>query len=313
VWRVLASDPGVRLHPIGASRRPGPGDALSLWRLLRLARRADVIHAHSAKAGFLGRLAAALAGRRGATVFTPNGWSFWAVRGPERRLYLALERLAARWCRTIVAVSEQERDAGLAAGIGDPSRYALVPNGIDLDRFAGEPDPVPGRALMVGRLAPPKRPDLAVEALARVDGAVLQLAGEGPLAAPTEELAGRLGVADRVELLGARDDVPALLASASVALVLSDYEGWPYTVMEAMAAGVPVIASRVGGVPELVEDGVTGFVVEPGRAEPVAGALAALVADPERARALGEAGRRRARESLSRETMVARLVELYER
>ena len=313
LWQKLAADSDVRLHPIAPNRHPAPADLASLVRLARLARRADVIHAHSAKAGFLARLAAALTGRRRACVFTPHGWSFWAAEGLERRLYLSLERLAAHWCRTIVAVSEQERRAGLEARIGRASTYAVVPNGIDLDRFSADPDPVPGRVLMVGRLASPKRHDLAVEALALVPEAELHLVGDGPLASSVDSLARSLGVEARVHALGPRDDVPELLSHAACALLLSDYEGWPLVLMEAMAAGVPVVASAVGGVPELVEHGRTGLLVEPGRAEPVAAALAELLSDPERARRMGEEGRRVARERLSRETMTARLVELYER
>jgi glycosyltransferase involved in cell wall biosynthesis len=312
LWAELERDPDVRLHPIAASRRPAPADFVSLVRLVRLVRRADVVHVHSAKAGFLGRLAAALTGRRRACLFTPNGWSFWAADGLERRVYLGLERLAARWCRTIVAVSEHERRAGLEAGIGDESAYAVIPNGIDLDRYAGAPEPVPGRVVMIGRLAPQKRPELAVEALAQVPDAELQLVGDGPLRAEVEAHARRLGVEARVHVLGHRDDIPALLGRASCLLLPSDYEGWPFVVMEAMAAGVPVIASSVGGIPELVEHGRTGLLVDPGRVEPVAAALGELLGDPERARAMGDEGRRVARERLSREAMTARVVHLYD-
>jgi glycosyltransferase involved in cell wall biosynthesis len=313
LWRTLATDPGVRLHAIAPRRRPAPSDLVSLVRLMRLARRADVIHAHSAKAGFVARLAAALTGRSRRCVFTPHGWSFWAAQGLERRLYRSLERLAAHWCRTIVAVSEQERRAGLEARIGRESSYAVVPNGIDLDRFSADPDPVPGRVLMVGRLASPKRHDLAVEALALLPDVELHLVGDGPLAPRVNALARSLGVEARLHALGPRADVPALLSRAACALLLSEYEGWPLVVMEAMAAGVPVVASAVGGVPELVEHGRTGLLVEPGRVEPVVAALEDLLSDPERARRMGEEGRRVARERLSREAMTARLMELYER
>ena len=129
---------------------------------------ADVVHAHSAKAGFLVRLVAA--GRRGArlrTLYTPHAWSFWAASGAEARLYLGLERLAARWCRPIIAVSEADRSAGIESGIGAPSQYRVIANGIDVDRFDRLPRrPVAGRILWVGRLAKQKRPDVAIEALA---------------------------------------------------------------------------------------------------------------------------------------------------
>src|SRR5688572_20881634 len=120
LWRGLEGRNGLRLHALTRYRRPAPADAPSLLRLLRLVRRADVVHAHSAKAGLLARAAAAARGRRRSCVFTPHAWSFWATGGSEARLYRALERLAAGWCHTIVAVSEHERRAGLAAGVGRP-------------------------------------------------------------------------------------------------------------------------------------------------------------------------------------------------
>ncbi|HJW68035.1 MAG TPA: glycosyltransferase, partial [Candidatus Binatia bacterium] len=106
-WSTLESS-GVRLHEIEAHRKPRPGDARSLGTLVKLAGDADVVHVHSAKAGFVGRLAASLRGKRTACAFTPHGWSWWAADGVEAELYLRLERLAAHWCRTIVALSVEE-------------------------------------------------------------------------------------------------------------------------------------------------------------------------------------------------------------
>jgi glycosyltransferase involved in cell wall biosynthesis len=295
LWQALAGRRDVRLHPLGAARRPAPGDAVSLARLARLARRADVTHVHSAKAGFLGRLAAALRGRTRQCAYTPHAWSFWAAGGAEARLYLRLERLAARWCRAIVAVSADERDAGLAAGVGRPEQYRVIRNGVDVARFGAAREPVPGRVLFLGRLAAQKRPDLALRALARVPGA---------------ELAAELGVADRVRFLGYRDDVPALLAHASCLLLTSDYEGASLVVPEAMAAGVPVVATRAGGVEEVLDGG--GVVVERGDVDAVAGALATVLGDAGAAARLGDAGRVRARGEFTRERMVASTVALWE-
>ena len=310
LWQALAGRDDVRLHPLGPARRPAAGDAASLARLARLAGSADVVHVHSAKAGFLGRLAAALRGRTRRCAYTPHAWSFWAVGGAEARLYLRLERLAARWCRAIVAVSADERDAGLAAGVGRPEQYRVIPNGVDVVRFGGAREPVPGRVLFLGRLAPQKRPDLALRAVARVPGAELEVANDGPDRAELKRLASELGMAERVRFLGYRDDVPALLARASCLLVTSDYEGASLVVPEAMAAGVPVVATRAGGVEEVLDGG--GVVVEPGDVDAVAAALARVLEDGDEAARLGEAGRTRAVEEFTRERMVASTVALWE-
>ena len=314
-WTLLEGG-GVALHPIESHREPRPGDVRSWATLVRLAGRADVIHVHSAKAGFLGRLAAATRGRRRDCVFTPHGWSWWAAKGMEARLYLNLERLAAHWCRTIVALSADERDAGLAARVGDPGQYRVIPNGVPLERFALPRRPVRGRILMVGRLAPPKRPDLAIRALAsvreQIPDAELHIVGDGSLRTEAEALAAELGLGGAVQFLSTREDVPQLLAEAECALLASDYEGSPLAVVEAMAASVAVVATEVGGVGELVRPGATGAIAPKGDAEALARALLDALGDPERAAALGAEGRRLAQEELSLDRMVGSLVGLYE-
>lgn len=314
LWRALEGDPQVGLRPIAAVRRPAPADLASLLRILTPVRRADVVHCHSSKAGFLGRLAALLSGRRRRCVFTPHGWSWWAFSGARAALYLRLERWAARWCHAILTVSEFERDAGLARGVGRPEQYRVVRNGVPLQAFAARPQPVAGRIVMVGRFAPPKRHDLAVEALAvvraRQPQATLDLVGDGPLRAQVRELVARRGLAGAVRLLGQRDDVPGLLASASCLLLASDYEACPLTVLEGMAAGVPVVVTRFGGVAELVDEGRTGLIVEPTPAA-IAAALLTVLGDAAAARAMGEAGRAEACARFGRERMVAEIESVY--
>ncbi|MGB2875034.1 MAG: glycosyltransferase [Gaiellaceae bacterium] len=267
IWTGLEGRPAVELHQIKPHRRPAPGDTSSLVTLLRLARRADVIHVHSAKAGFLGRFASLLRGKLDRCVFTPHGWSFWAAEGAEARLYIRLEQLAASWCRTIVALSKDERAAGLEAGVGQAEQYRVIPNGVPLERFALPRSPVRGRIVMIGRLAPPKRPDLALRALAAVRATIpeaeLEIVGDGPLRSETERLVAELGLGDAVRFLGYREDVAELLAAAECALLASDYEGCPLAVIEALAAGVAVVASDAGGVRELVEPERAGLVVPP--------------------------------------------------
>ena len=313
VWEALSGRDGIRLSEIGAARRPSPGDLRTLARLVRRVPRADLAHVHSAKAGFLGRLAAALRGRRHACVFSPHGWSFWAARGAERRLYLALERLAAHWCAVIVAQSDSERQAGLEAGIGRPEQYRVILNGVDVDRFAADPAPVPGRVVWVGRLAPAKRPDVAIEVGAELRRrgveAELLLVGDGPDREQAERLlAERPGAA---MLAGRRSDIPELLREAACLLLTSEYESCPLGVIEAMAAGVPVVATAVGGVPELVAAGEHGLLAPKDDVQGLADAVERLLADPEAARAMGAAGRARAREALSRDRMLAELEAVY--
>jgi len=194
--------------------------------------------------------------------------------------------------------------------VGRPEQYRVIPNGVDVGRFDAARDPVPGRVLFLGRLAAQKRPDLALRAVARVPGAELEVANDGPERAELEELASELGVAERVRFLGYRDDVPALLARASCLLVTSDYEGASLVVPEAMAAGVPVVATRAGGVEEVLGGG--GVVVQRGDVQAVAGALARVLGDGGEAARLGEAGRARARDEFTRERMVAATVALWE-
>ena len=284
-------------------------------RLTGLVRGADVVHVHSSKVGFLGRLAAAIGRRTRSVLFTPHAWSFWAASGAVRSGYIGLERLAARWCRTIVVVADAERRAGLDASIGGREQYRVIHNGIDTAKFDVARDPVHGRVVAVGRLARQKRPDLVVLAASRLlqrrnDFEVL-LVGEGPERRAVERLVDELGLSANVKLLGNRDDVPDLLATAETALLASDYEGCPLSVLEAMAAGVPVVATRVGGVPEIVADGETGLLVEPGQPDALAAAIGSVLEDPSLRYSLGREGQRVARERFTRERMSADLAELY--
>lgn len=308
--------PNVGVHHLkGRHPRPHLRDALDLPQMLRLVGSADIVHAHSSKAGFLVRLAAAMRRRRSRTLFTPHGWSFWAATGVEERIYSTLERMAAKWCRTIVAVSESERRAGIAAKIGDHEQYRVIRNGIDPVIYARDPAPVPGRIVMVGRLARAKRPDVALRTISSLlqthPDARLDIVGDGPLRGETEALLAQLGLAGSVRLLGNRTDVPDLLARAACFLLTSDYEGCPLSVLEAMAAGVPVVATDAGGVRELVVIGETGYLVEAGRPDLLAAALSEILANDERARVMGLAGRRLVLERFSHKRMLAEVEALY--
>src|SRR5256714_10693369 len=128
-WASLEGAAGVELHAIGSHRRPALSDARTLMALLPLVGRADVVHVHSSKAGFLGRLASLPRRKRRACVFTPHGWSFWAADGAEGRLYAGLQRVAAGWGGAIPALPGDEPPAGRAQGAAPPAPYPRLPDG----------------------------------------------------------------------------------------------------------------------------------------------------------------------------------------
>jgi len=315
LWNELRARPDIGLAPFTSRREPHISDVAWMLRLVRLVRDSDVVHAHSSKAAWVVRASALIAGRRSSCVVTPHAWSFWALSGGRRRAVVALERVAARACAAIIAVSRHEQEEGLRLGIGRAAQYRLIRNGVDLQRCAIDRQPDPDVVLMVGRLAPQKRPELAVRALElarrRRPAMRLVVAGDGALEDAVVQLARDLRVADAIHMLGARDDVPELMAGAGCVLVTSAYEGCSLVVLEAMAAGVPVVAVRSGGIDEVVEHGVTGLVCgeDP---ESVATALVQLADDPSLARRLGSRARRRASERYSRRLMARDLAVLYE-
>lgn len=317
LWQGLVGRPSLRLRPVPAGSGLRPADAVAWLSLLRLVRRADIVHAHSSKAGFLVRSAALLTGRTRRTAFTPHGWSFLGFSGWKRRLLIAAERLAAHWCRTIVAVSDAERVAGFTLRIGRPEQYRQVLNGIDLSRFdrlrttGGEHE----RVLVISRLSPPKRPELALSAFAVLHqtrpSARLIVAGEGPQRAELETTLTTTGLGPAVELMGHVDDVVPELERASCLLLTSSYEACPLAVLEAFAAGVPVIATRTPGTATLVEDGVTGMLVgdDPGE---IAAAVARALSRGAEVDQLIERAQTMVHQRFSRQRMTSELLAVYD-
>jgi glycosyltransferase involved in cell wall biosynthesis len=305
-------------------------DVRALLRLARVMRRGafDLVHTHSSKAGVLGRLAARLA-RVPGVVHTVHGWPFHERQSPaRRRLYVALERAAARAADRLVAVSTRDLETGLAAGIGPRARWVVVRSAVDLGGVraaAGRRAAVraawgvPPEAAVVGtvaRLAPQKAPLDFVEAAARIARARPEarfvVAGDGPLRAAVEEGVRAAGLAGRLVLLGLRRDVAEVLAGLDVFVTTALWEGLPRALVQAMAAGLPVVATAAGGTPEVVRPEESGLLVPAGRPEATAGAVLRLLADPALARRLGEAGRSAVGAEFDLPTMLARLAALYE-
>jgi glycosyltransferase involved in cell wall biosynthesis len=284
-------------------------------RLRRLLAGADLLHTHTlAAANVLARVASPVPVV--AHLHIENRF-----RPATEPLLRRLDSWTARRCARLIAVSEETRRAYLRQGY--PERIDVVHNGIEpgppasgsLRAELGVPD---GAPLLgeIGRLCEVKGQRELLQALASVPDARLVLFGEdlerdGAFRAALEEEARGLGVRERVTFAGFRPDAAALLGDLDLVVLPSWAEGLPISVLEAMSRERAVVATRVGGTPELVVDGETGLLVPPRDPEALAAAIGALLADPERRRAMGEAGRRRA-EGFSVERMVGRVLQIYE-
>jgi glycosyltransferase involved in cell wall biosynthesis len=307
---------GARYVPLRhVQRRVNPWrDLLGLLELYRVCRRVrpQIVHANSSKAGVLGCLAA-FAARVPVRIFTVHGWgSSWH----PGRVYLWGDRLIRRTATRVVCVAESELERGVEARTCTRGQALVIRNGVDVGSFrtASHDNPSP-TLVWVGRLQEPKDPLTLVRALAALDGLGFRtlLVGEG---GERGLVAGELraaGLADRVELLGERRDVKELLARSDVFVLASKSEALPVSILEAMSAGLPVVASAVGGVAELVVDGKTGLLVAPGDAEALAEALARLVADPALRRRMGAAGRARAEALFDLQSFHEAHLDLYAR
>lgn len=272
-------------------------DVLALAELVRLCRklRPDIVHAHSSKIGVLGRLAAWLA-RVPVRVFTVHGWSFAAYGGVAGRLYLWIERLMRPLSTTVVCVAEATREQGVAARACEPARTVVIHNAVDVESFSpGAETTGTPRIVSVGRFAYPKDFATLLDALDLLGGDYrASLAGEGPTLADIANAAQERDLNGRVELLGASGDVAEVLGRSDLFVLSSLSEGFPVSILEAMAAGLAVVATDVGGVAEAVVDGETGLLVPASDPAALAKALQKLLADPELRRRYGAAGRSRA-------------------
>ena len=312
-------DAGVRYVPLHHVRRAlhPLHDVLGLVELFRLFRRERpaVVHANSSKAGILGRLAA-VAARIPVRLFTVHGWAFKAHHGLAAQVYLWADRAMSPLTTTTICVAHGEREAGLRARTCRDDRTVVIHNGVDLERPrrpTGPPRP-PVTLLTIGRMREPKDFTTLVRAIAALDrGSVrLRIAGDGPDRPEVESEISRLGVHDAVELLGTRGDVDELLAAADLFVLSSDSEGLPMSVLEAMVAGLPVVASAVGGVPELVTHGETGLLVPPRDSAALAAAIREIAGDSQLRDRLGDAARRRAQQEFSIERCRQQHLELYQ-
>lgn len=310
--------------PLVMVRGRAAGDIGVMTALLRivLTRRIRLVHAHEFYMAALGAAVSRLTGVP--LVVTVHGKGYY----PERRRRRWLYRLVAAQAAVMVTVSRDLKEF-LCRVTGTPSgRVEVIYNGIDPEPWArvsrdGEllksvGVPPDARVLgAVGNLYPVKGHLHLIQAARAVvavePSAHLVILGRGTLKGALEAEAERLGIRSHVHLLGLRDDVPNWLGAMDVFVLPSLSEGLPLSVLEAMAAGRPIVATKVGGVPEVVEDGVTGFLVPPAAPDALAERMLAVLGDPVRATTMGAAGRARVQATFSLPEMANRYRALYQR
>jgi glycosyltransferase involved in cell wall biosynthesis len=299
--------------------------ARTLARVTRLVRErgTSVVHSHGKGAGFYGRLAARRA--TAAAVHTFHGLHYAGYPPGARAVYLAMERALARRSHTVIHVSASQAAAARPLGLAPADRARVIVNGIDAARVEATLLPreraraelgVPEAGAVLGTVArfdPVKGLEVLLEAAARLPDATLVLIGDGPQAHTLRARAQRLGVEARVVFAGARPDASRWFAALDAYVSASRGEGLPLALVEAMAAGLPVVASHGGGHVDTVAHGETGTLVPADDPVALAAAAAAFLADPARARVAGAAGRARARRDFSVDRMAAEVAEVYRR
>jgi glycosyltransferase involved in cell wall biosynthesis len=316
--RGVVEAAGARYVPLRWMRRAvGWRDLPALFELARLFRRerAAAVHLNSSKVALLGRVAAWLA-RVPVRIFTVHGWAHAAHHGGAARAYLWAERAARPFGTVTICPVEAVRRMGIEAQTCDAEHSVVIHNAVDAAAApVAEPGGEPATIVSVGRLHEPKDFVTLARALrVPAPGAFrARIVGDGPDRPDVERELAAGGLSDVVELAGERGDVPKLLAAADVFVLSSRSECMPISVLEAMAAGLPIVASAVGGLPEMVVDGETGYLVAPGDATALGDALARLVADPRLRVRMGESGRRRALARFDLPGFAAAHLELYRR
>jgi glycosyltransferase involved in cell wall biosynthesis len=323
-WPGIISDhikamgtPYYEIKDMGRPIRPLK-DIKSILQLRRYLKKhqPDILSCHSSKAGIIGRIAAI--GLPTKAIFTAHGWAFTeGVSKKQRFVYKWLEKCAAPFCAKIITVSEYDRDLALKHKVCHPDKVVAIHNGMPARpapvRTAPEdPEKDPVKFIMVARFCPQKDHETLLYALETIkDGNWhLTLAGNGD-SLPMQQLAVELELTDRIDFLGERSDVPELLETHDVFLLITHWEGFPRSIIEAMRAGLPTIASEVAGNGESVADAQTGYLVPHKDVQAVALAIFELTASAEKRLEMGKEARKRYEEEFTFLRMAQRNLALY--
>jgi glycosyltransferase involved in cell wall biosynthesis len=315
--------PDLRRNP------DAPNDLRALWALFCLIRklRPDIVHTHMAKAGTLGRIAAHLAGVP-VIVHTYHGHVLHGYFAPgKERVFCIIEWLLALISTRLIAVSDSVKQELLRLRIGKPSQYRIIPLGLSVERYLAcealqgqlrrelgiaATDPLIG---IVARLAPIKRHENLIQAadevVRQLPNVRFLLVGDGEQRQVLEQMTREKRLQDNVKFLGWRSDLDRVYADCDVVALTSANEGLPVSLIEAMASARPVVATRVGGVPDLVRAGITGVLVDPEDPQAFARALIAVMQDGALRQRLGQAARIDVRDRFRSERLVEDINTLY--
>jgi len=325
-----AKKSGVRIIPLSSLvRRIDPlRDLIALFYLWRfmIRERPGLVHTHSSKAGILGRLAARLAGVP-AVVHTPHGHVFYGHFGSlASKIYLLVERIMACITDRLIALTHGERDDYLALSVGDPKKIFTIHSGVDIDHYLHAKVNIQGKrkslglkpeGLVVGTvgwLLPIKGPMYLLKAMAEVwkeyPETSLVFVGKGDLEGELTQEASCMGASEKVWFLGWRDDINEILPVLDIFVLPSLNEGMGRVLVEAMAAGRPIVASNAGGIPDLIYQGENGLLVPPADPKALARELVFLISNPGKRREMGDKGREMA-VRFGTDSMVQKIDQLY--
>ena len=304
-------------------------DGITLFKLYNTMRNNhyDIVHTHSSKAGILGRWAARLAGVP-VIIHTIHGWSFHEyLPSFQKNIYIFLEKITARFTDVLVVVSESDFNIGINEGIGRKSQYRLIRSAIPRIKFnhmekenntIRKKLQIPDHVVVignVGRLSDQKNPlewiHIAHRLSKEVDDVIFLLVGDGPLRLDIEEEIKKLQLSEKVILTGLTRDVQSYLSIMDVFLITSLWEGLPRTVLQAMAMGIPVVAYKSGGIPEVVNDGISGYLCNQGDTDEMTKKTILLLKNPIMREEMGRKGRSMISNEFDLQVMIKQVSQLY--
>jgi glycosyltransferase involved in cell wall biosynthesis len=305
-------------------------DLLALFSLyvFLIKEKPTIVHSHTSKAGLLGRLAARLAGVP-IIVHTPHGHVFFGYFGPfKTKIFILLEKLASRITDKIVTLSNKEKEDYLSFKIAEEDKFSVICSGIGLNKFK-ESLPsekqnlkkelgIPENSLIVGtagRLVPVKGPEFLIQAakhiISKYPDTYFIFTGDGPLEKDLKRRTLEMGISKNIIFLGWRDDVAQIISIYDVFVLPSLNEGMGRVLAEAMALGKPIVASNIGGIPDLVIHGENGFLVLPKNPKQLAKYIQVLIEDKDKREKMGLAGKEMSL-NFGAESMIEKIASLYE-